>query len=86
MTGGYEEKKLSEGRYWLKFLGNGFTSPETVREYWNRRAGELCGGRSFKEGASAGYDTKTSFVVLASGAYPTTDRYPVVQGTVECGS
>lgn len=86
LTGGFEEKKLAEGRFWLQFRGNGFTKPETVRQYWNKRAGELCGGRSYKENTSSGYDTKTSFIVLASGAYPTTDRFPVMQGTIECES
>ncbi len=86
MTGGYSEKKVAEGRYWLKFLGNGFTDPETVRQYWNRRAAELCGGRPFKGDAQAGRDEKTNFVILATGAYSTRDSYPTVEGIVECGS
>lgn len=41
-SGGYKDQKLSEGHYYLEYLGNGTTSRETVNAYWDRRANELC--------------------------------------------
>lgn len=41
-SGGYKDQKLSEGHYYVEYLGNGTTSRETVNLYWNRRASELC--------------------------------------------
>ncbi|CAG1014460.1 hypothetical protein ANAEL_04985 [Anaerolineales bacterium] len=86
MTGGYEERKLGDGRYWLKFLGNGYTEPQTVEQYWSRRAGELCAGRPFKENARAGYDVKNTLAFVGSSAYPTSERYPMKEGEIECAS
>jgi hypothetical protein len=34
MTGGYEEKRLENGDWQIYFLGNGFTTPETVQTMW----------------------------------------------------
>lgn len=48
LAGGYRDEKIGEGRYFVSFEGNAYTSASTVTGYLHRRAAELC--------TSAGYD------------------------------
>jgi hypothetical protein len=41
-AGGYSEEKLSDNRYFVTFSGNGHSDMEKVKEYWDKRANELC--------------------------------------------
>lgn len=41
-TGGYRDRKISDGVYRIEVAGNGFTSAWTLEEYFERRAKELC--------------------------------------------
>ena len=82
--GGYSDKDLGDGRYWVKFVGNGFTSPDQVRKHWNRRASELCGGRDFDADASNGIESHEQISTFGTVAYPETVRFPKVEGTIRC--
>lgn len=41
LTGGYAENQLDPSTWHVKFLGNGFTSPETVQTFWLYRCATL---------------------------------------------
>lgn len=41
---GYYDYEIEPGVHYLSFQGNGQTSRATVRDYWYRRAAEICGG------------------------------------------
>jgi hypothetical protein len=41
LYGGFEEKKVNETDWTLSYLGNGYTTRETVQTYWLYRASEL---------------------------------------------
>jgi hypothetical protein len=83
-TGGYTEKSLGPGKYYLKYLGNGFTKSEVVRAYWERRASELCQGKPYKSEPGSGYDQASNVAFVGGAAYFNQHRYPTVQGIVEC--
>jgi hypothetical protein len=82
--GGYSDRELGNGRYFVKFVGNGFTSEQIVREHWNRRASELCKGREYLADAKAGLETQRGIIVNSSGAFPNTERFPMMEGTIQC--
>jgi hypothetical protein len=42
--GGYTNFETQPGVYYVSFKGNGYTSKETVIQYWHRRVAEICGG------------------------------------------
>lgn len=41
MTGGYQERQLSEARWYVEFFGNGNTKRDTVFGFWLNRCAEL---------------------------------------------
>jgi hypothetical protein len=41
MTGGYQERQLSEARWYVEFFGNGNTRRDTVFGFWLNRCAEL---------------------------------------------
>lgn len=86
ILGGYTDQPAGPNSYRVKFVGNGFTSPETVQEHWNKRASELCGGKPYKASARPGIEIQRGIIVSRSGAYSNTERFPMMEGTVDCES
>lgn len=41
-SGGYKDKKVGENHYLVEYYGNGTTSVTMLKEFWNRRATEVC--------------------------------------------
>lgn len=41
LTGGYQERQLSEARWYVEFFGNGHTKRDTVFGFWLNRCAEL---------------------------------------------
>lgn len=41
-SGGYKDKKLDDNHYLVEYYGNGTTSVEMLKEFWGKRASELC--------------------------------------------
>jgi hypothetical protein len=41
LTGGFEQRQLSEGVWRVTYNGNGYTTEETVQTYWLYRSAEL---------------------------------------------
>lgn len=83
---GYEEKKLEDGSYMLSYYGSSFDDEKDVREKWNRRAAELCGGSKYnaetksKEWAYDGYTVLPPFFFKSKGASP------LLEGKLVCKS
>lgn len=84
--GGYTDKKISEGKYWIRFLGNGYTEMIVVQQYWEKRASELCGGRPYKKVANPNYEEKTDYGYANGTVYVSRHKFPTVEGIVECES
>ena len=80
-TGGYTDKRIAEGTYYIESLTNVPTGPAKALEYWHRRASELCGGRPYSNDASLTVDRKSNY--LAPGAVSYHD-WPLVKGTATC--
>jgi hypothetical protein len=84
LSGGYQEEKRGENKYWLRFLGNGFTKMSVVQEYWDRRASELCAGRKYTVEAAPRYSESRTTTFVGATPYFSNHRYPVVEGIVQC--
>lgn len=82
--GGYKDKKLADKRYWIRFIGNGFTELNTVENYWHRRATELCNSAQFKADMKSGYQSSTDYGYAAGVVYASDHNYPYAEGTVTC--
>jgi hypothetical protein len=77
-TGGYEDKKLGEGVYYIYSRVNASTEPKKALEFWHRRAKELCGSDYVAEIESK--DT----INVNPGPYNRTSVWPVVDGIAKC--
>jgi hypothetical protein len=82
--GGYSDRNLGNGKYLVKFVGNGFTSPEIVQQHWDRRASELCHGKGYQTDARAGIEIQRGIIVNSRGAFGNTERFPMMEGLVQC--
>jgi hypothetical protein len=76
-TGGYTDKKVSEGQYYIESLTNVPTGPEKAFEYWHRRASELCGGKPYTHDAVLTYKRNRGLNTIHD--------WPLVVGTATCG-
>lgn len=82
-TGGYTDKKIAEGKYYIESLTNVPTGPAKALEYWNRRASELCGGKPYTHDAVLSTDRKANY---AGPGITTYHNWPLVKGTAICQS
>ena len=57
--GGYTDFETQPGIHYVSFRGNGYTSKDTVIQYWHQRAAEVCGGRDRYEIVSQGASTES---------------------------
>lgn len=80
LTGGYQDKEISPGKYEVYFLGNGITTDETVSKFWHLRAKELCGGEYVYEYT----DENIQQYTIHTGAAPLNLTYPQILGIVQC--
>lgn len=71
-AGGYTSRQIGEDEYEIYFTGNRFTSPDRVKEFWHRRAGEVCAPRDY---------TVMDFALQKS---PEGRTLPIVRGEVFC--
>ena len=83
--GGYKDKEISSGVHEISFLGNGATSFEKVKEFWHRRASDLCiNGYVVKSLNNKISSTTTTGAMIRTAAIPISISYPQLQGVVEC--
>lgn len=77
-AGGYKDKSVGDNKYLVEYYGNGTTSPQTVDEFWNKRASEVC-PNGFNVLEEAGGANQGSFT---SGT--TTFSHPWKKATISC--
>jgi hypothetical protein len=41
-SGGYKDKELGDNHYLVEYYGNGTTSTEMLKDFWGKRADQLC--------------------------------------------
>ncbi|UZD57269.1 hypothetical protein OLL83_003035 [Shewanella algae] len=78
-SGGYKDKEISDGHYYVEYLGNGTTSKETVNEYWARRASELCPNGYTELSANTGKNNS-----FAMGTAGVTFDHPWKKAEIKC--
>jgi hypothetical protein len=78
-TGGYEDKKVREGLFFIKSKVNANTAPDIALKYWHRRASELCGHSEYLPEVSLDYDTN-----INPGVVTTSHQWPIATGLVHC--
>src|SRR2546426_12636489 len=81
-SGGYTDFETQPGVYYVSFKGNGYTSKETVVQYWHRRAAEICGGRERYEIVSQDAST-TQYISGSRGQIDTTHKARA-EGYIKC--
>lgn len=75
-TGGYKDTVLPDGTIRLKFRGNGLTSMEQVKIFWERRANELCpSGYNIISAEDKSFGTYTQYAQA---------NHPVIEGLIKC--
>jgi len=83
-TLGYVNEKIDENSYYLKYKANGFTSIDKTKDFWNRRAQELCGDLKVE----AIHEEKMIRVIypvfIAKGGFYNETEFPEVAGVVKC--
>jgi hypothetical protein len=78
-SGGYRDFVVRPGLYSISVTGNGYTGQATLREYWHRRARELCGGDyDFTEAA-----TTTAHLMKTTTTTAVVNKHEV-SGYAEC--
>ena len=78
-SGGYKDKEISDGHYYVEYLGNGTTSKEIVNEYWARRASELCPNGYTELSANTGKNNS-----FAMGTAGVTFDHPWKKAEIKC--
>ena len=58
--GAYFDRKITDSTYEIMFKGRGYTRIETVLDYWDRRAGELCETDKYESEIVIGYGGKVT--------------------------
>jgi len=80
---GYEDVHIKDNIYYVNVQVNGFTGMDTAREYFNRRAKEVCLENGYQDyQISQGKDTSTAPIIVDSGG--TLPPQPRIAGYVEC--
>ncbi len=82
--GGYTDKEIAPGKFMVKVDGNAWDSTGKMKEYWHRRAGELCEGTGYTGSPKVGERKVTTMSYSVGVAYPDTNYYPYAKGVVEC--
>ncbi len=74
---GYEDEKISEGTYRIKYLSNAHTTLEQIIKFWHMRASELCGEKGYTS------DTREDYKHNEDLAF-NTHKFPRVVGVATC--
>lgn len=81
-TGGFTDKKIADGKFYIESLVNVPTGPAKAMEYWHKRASELCNGKAYKDDAALTVYKNSSY-----GGIPgvvTQHDWPLAKGTATC--
>ncbi len=83
-VGGYQDKPLGPDRYAIEVEGNGYTSHETLEDYFHRRAKELCGSKPYTHTTSRTFTSKGSVYFAGTYSSSRSVSFPVVFGEIRC--
>ena len=83
-AGGYTDFATQPGIYYVSFQGNGYTSKDTVIQYWHQRAAEICKGRDRYE--IINQNTSTAQNVFGSQGQVNTAHLHSAEGYIRCQS
>src|SRR5215831_13652431 len=81
-AGGYTDFETQPGIHYVSFRGNGYTSKDTVIQYWHQRAAEVCGGRDRYEIVSQG--ASTTPYITGNAANISTVHKASAEGYIRC--
>jgi hypothetical protein len=84
--GGYEDSRIGEDKYSLKYVGSKQTKMEGIKKMWHRRAKELCSSDAYVADFIEGSDTHLQTVEYAGVPVSSTHQLPAVIGTVTCNA
>lgn len=85
VTGGYEDKKVSENQYELAYQVNALTQKSMVETFWHKRASELCSGGKYEYKYTKVGAIRVSVVSSSSGYVPVAGfEHPRIEGIVIC--
>jgi hypothetical protein len=82
--GGYDDKKIGDNKYVVRFDGNGYTTYEVAEKYFHQRSDELCGGKPYKHTLIRTTTQHRSEYFTGRQYGVTAHVFPVVYGEVEC--
>ena len=81
-TGGFTDKKISDGKFYIESLVNVSTGPAKALEYWHKRASELCNGKDYENDVVLTIHKNSNY-----GGTPgvvTQHDWPLAKGTATC--
>ena len=82
--GGYSEKKLDDGKYFVLFEGNAYNNMPQVVDFVKKRASELCSPRELDIEVKQ-YLRRTTSSGFANGTvYMSNHAFPTAEGVVAC--
>jgi len=81
---GYEEQKLDDGTYVLSYYGSSMDDEEDVREKWNKRASELCGGTQYQAETSEKEWSYDGYTIIPPLLFKTKASSPLIEGKLSC--
>ena len=81
-AGGFTDRKISDGKFYIESLVNVPTGPAKALEYWHKRASELCNGKTYKNDVVLTIHKNSNY-----GGMPgvvTQHDWPLAKGTATC--
>ena len=80
-AGGYLDEEIEPGKHSIQIIGTEGDDKKTLREFWHRRASELC-PEGYTGSPASGTSKKTSFFM----GYPSFSitKEPYAKGIAEC--
>lgn len=82
--GGYRDRQLSEGRFFVEVRVNAYASSGTALEYLHRRARDLCTAAGYAEYAIEDSAADADIGVVRTGNTLQAYRKPEMSAIVEC--
>jgi len=81
---GYEEQKLDDDTYILSYYGSSMDDEKDVREKWNKRASELCGGEKYQADTSEKEWSYDGYTIIPPLLLKTKASSPLIEGKLSC--
>jgi hypothetical protein len=82
--GGYTDELISEGVYKITYLVNANTSSLKAKEFWLRRATELCGSSDYSHDMKLSIKMNQNSGYAGGMVYSSQHEFPLAEGIVKC--